>query len=156
MLGYTVNVTCYSALLSERDFESFLPIFKGMEVQKKVTYSTLSGLIERLVKPGGFLPDLGQATEVFLKNSQFDSWARTASKSTQPEGGGLWQGEAGMCAHLAQRRHEQVEGVEHRRGDDQLIERRIEAHEPSDERDVANVRRHDKRDLAASDEREDV
>ena len=64
MLGYTVNVTCYSKLLSERGRRSFRELFRAMKVEERITYSTLGGLIEKLVQPGGAMPISAKETHI--------------------------------------------------------------------------------------------
>jgi len=42
LLGYEVNVVCYSKYLSERDRLMFNKFFTELEISEKISYGTLS------------------------------------------------------------------------------------------------------------------
>jgi preprotein translocase subunit SecA len=50
LLGYHVDVVCYSAYLSERDFAGFLQIFNSCLVTEKVRYGTFLQLSSDIIK----------------------------------------------------------------------------------------------------------
>jgi preprotein translocase subunit SecA len=52
VIGFEVNVACYSQYLTERDFEEFLPLFKTLGVHDKVFYGTFNQICERMINEG--------------------------------------------------------------------------------------------------------
>ncbi len=49
LMGYDVDVACYSNYLSERDFEDFTPMFQAMGLQDNIYYGTFKQLSERQI-----------------------------------------------------------------------------------------------------------
>ena len=46
LVGCDVNCACYSQYLSNRDYESFLPLFTAFKVTAYIKYGTFAGLCE--------------------------------------------------------------------------------------------------------------
>lgn len=111
MLGYTVNVTCYSKLLSERDERGFRDLFRAMAVEGRITYSTLGGLIEKLVQPGGALPDLGEATARFLEGGSYLDRVSDLVTGGIAEGTASFFGIFGSPTHTVQQLIDRLEAV---------------------------------------------
>lgn len=62
MLGYAVDVGCYSEYLSERDKQSFEWLFDFLEVSDYVQYGTFNGLSEDMLNQQGDLRDVMRNT----------------------------------------------------------------------------------------------
>jgi hypothetical protein len=61
LLGYDVNVACYSKSLSQRDQEAFKEMFRAFGVDGNVTYDTISDLAGKQLNAKGKIRDLALA-----------------------------------------------------------------------------------------------
>lgn len=61
LLGYDVDVVCYSQDLSRRDYDGFKDIFEIFNTSAQIKYCTLEELIERLADPGRHRRDFATA-----------------------------------------------------------------------------------------------
>jgi hypothetical protein len=52
LVGYEVDCMCYSKLLSQRDYEDFMPLFSALEVDQFIYYGTFGEITERLFNSG--------------------------------------------------------------------------------------------------------
>ena len=70
-IGYTVDVVCYSPYLSKRDKKSFKELFIELGVEKKIEYSTITKLCEKIVNSKG---DIRKMTEnLFINKSTIEN-----------------------------------------------------------------------------------
>jgi hypothetical protein len=58
LFGFEVNCVCYSAYLSQRDFNEFCAFFTQLRVADKIYYGTFNQLCERLINEQGDIRDL--------------------------------------------------------------------------------------------------
>jgi hypothetical protein len=58
LFGYDVNCASYSALLSTRDYEAFLTVFKKLDIEQYITYGTFYTLCENVINENGDVRDL--------------------------------------------------------------------------------------------------
>jgi hypothetical protein len=58
LLGYDVDCACYSAYLSERDYQEFEGMFRAFKVEGKISYGTFSQLAENVLNSGGSVREL--------------------------------------------------------------------------------------------------
>ena len=49
LIDYNVDVACYSSYLSKRDYNDFLPLFKALQIENKITYGTFCDLSEKII-----------------------------------------------------------------------------------------------------------
>ena len=66
LLGYDVDVICYSNFLSVRDYNGFKDIFEVFQVSSFITYGTFEGLADRLGDPGGQTATLAVTVSVIV------------------------------------------------------------------------------------------
>lgn len=65
LLGYKVNVACYSSYLSDRDYEAFSQLFASYSLYGKIWYSTITDLVRQAL--GVYLPNFSTMTKRFLE-----------------------------------------------------------------------------------------
>ncbi len=65
LLGYKVNVICYSSYLSGRDFKAFSELFNKLGVSASISYSTIGQMVNKLM--GDHLPNFRTVVNKFLK-----------------------------------------------------------------------------------------
>jgi preprotein translocase subunit SecA len=53
MIGYNIDVVCYSSYLSERDYNSFKHIFEAFKLVDKIKYGTFTEIADSLLVKGG-------------------------------------------------------------------------------------------------------
>ena len=69
LLGYRVDVVCYSQYLSERDYECFYSLFCELGLKEKIFYGTFDDLANRALNENGDLCELSRSliTDTKLK-----------------------------------------------------------------------------------------
>lgn len=60
LLGYRIDIACYSVYLASRDEKNFIKLFKLFKVDPLITYSNFNSLIEISVKKFGNVRELGK------------------------------------------------------------------------------------------------
>ena len=61
LLGYRVDVVCYSKYLSERDYDSFSSLFYELGLKNKIFYGTFDDLANRAINENGNLRELSKS-----------------------------------------------------------------------------------------------
>ena len=61
LLGYRVDVVCYSKYLSERDYDSFSSLFYELGLKNKIFYGTFDDLANRAINENGDLRKLSES-----------------------------------------------------------------------------------------------
>ena len=61
LMGYRVDVVCYSKYLSERDYDNFKHIFCAFKVDKKIFYGTFDDISNKLINEGGNIRELANS-----------------------------------------------------------------------------------------------
>jgi hypothetical protein len=56
LLGFSVDVACYSKYLTERDFQSFQSLFAEFRVETFINFGTFQSLCKRMLNTGSSLP----------------------------------------------------------------------------------------------------
>ena len=67
LLGFSVDVVCYSRYLSERDFKQFKELFEFCKVEPFVCYSDFDGLSSRILQSGVDVPNIREKFVQFLR-----------------------------------------------------------------------------------------
>ena len=83
LLGYDVDVICYSNFLSMRDYAGFKDIFEIFEVSGCVTYDTFEALADRLGDPGGRIRKVAESA--CLSRGALPTGADGNVKGTKPK-----------------------------------------------------------------------
>ena len=65
LLGYQIDVVCYSKLLSDRDFADFKPLFEELGLQEDISYGTFVDISNKMINKNG---DIRKICEQFLLN----------------------------------------------------------------------------------------
>jgi len=69
LLGFSVDVVCYSSYLSERDYQEFKQLFQFFGVEHFVTYSDFDGLSSSILKSGADVPNIREKFVQFLRGN---------------------------------------------------------------------------------------
>lgn len=84
LVGYTVDCACYNAVLSTRDWNSFVDVFKRFNVDKVITYSTLDELAEKFLNPAavdGSNIQIRDLAEAFIRTGRTGNTSTGIAKS---------------------------------------------------------------------------
>lgn len=79
LLGYQVNVTCYSSYLSDRDEQAFSGLFSELGLVNQISYSTFDQLVRKMMKT--HFPDFCNYVLAFLQGKPVPKTALQARKS---------------------------------------------------------------------------
>ena len=80
LLGYRVNVACYSSYLSSRDEKAFTELFRAFNLFSwDIKYSTIDGLVEDAL--GSHLPNFREHVRQFLKGKKTNPFTPTDKKN---------------------------------------------------------------------------
>jgi hypothetical protein len=83
--GYHVSVSSYSALLSQRDFEDFKPLFDQFKVTHLIKYSTLRDLIETIINSKGDIREIA-ASRILTRSASDGGETLSISASASSPG----------------------------------------------------------------------
>ena len=70
LLGYRVDVVCYSRYLSERDHKDFIGMFTALGQAEHIHYSDFNELASEFMRSGAHLPDIRAAFVTFLRGQE--------------------------------------------------------------------------------------
>ncbi|KAJ1481204.1 hypothetical protein T484DRAFT_1808167, partial [Baffinella frigidus] len=70
LLGYRVDVVCYSRYLSERDYKDFVGLFTALGQAENIHYSDFNELASEFLRSGAHLPDIRAAFVTFLRGQE--------------------------------------------------------------------------------------
>ena len=71
LLGYSVDVVCYSRYLSERDYAEFKKLFEDLGVLDMISYYDINQLTSKNMRTGTNMPNARDAFQKFLKKGDF-------------------------------------------------------------------------------------
>jgi hypothetical protein len=72
LLGFPVDVVCYSSYLSERDYSDFQKLFQNLEVDSKIHYYSINKLMSKVMKDGTHMPNAREAFWKFLRQESLE------------------------------------------------------------------------------------
>ncbi len=68
LIGYNVDVVCYSSYLSSRDYEDFRILIETLGIKDSIQYGTFTEISDKLINKEG---DLRQMSQQLLRGEKF-------------------------------------------------------------------------------------
>ena len=83
LMGYEIDVVCYSKILSSRDENDFKNLFDSFNVAHKIHYNTIDNLYENIINEQGNFP-IREKVKNFISNQKENSNSNTQDQPTSP------------------------------------------------------------------------
>ena len=72
LMGYKVDVTCYSDHLSKRDYSDFKIFFEKLKIEEKIFYGTFNEICEKRINKNGDIRIMCSNLINGIKNSEIE------------------------------------------------------------------------------------